>query len=69
MSNQLLLMCSVIKWSGNDNNAAVVVAGNINWLEDMKTNLWLFPSGMNRVIENLINNFSYNMDLEIWRIA
>jgi penicillin V acylase-like amidase (Ntn superfamily) len=39
-------MCSVIKWS--DNNTAVVVARNMDWLEDMKSNLWLFPRGMNR---------------------
>lgn len=39
-------MCSVIKWS--DNGTAVVVARNMDWLEDMKTNLWLFPRGMNR---------------------
>lgn len=39
-------MCSVIKWS--DNGTAVVVARNMDWFEDMKTNLWLFPRGMNR---------------------
>jgi penicillin V acylase-like amidase (Ntn superfamily) len=39
-------MCSVIKWS--DNNTAVVVARNMDWLEDMKSNLWLFPRGINR---------------------
>lgn len=39
-------MCSVIKWSGND--AAVVVARNMDWLEHMKSNLWLLPRGMNR---------------------
>jgi penicillin V acylase-like amidase (Ntn superfamily) len=39
-------MCSVIKWSGND--IAVVVARNMDWLEDMKSNLWLFPRGMDR---------------------
>jgi penicillin V acylase-like amidase (Ntn superfamily) len=39
-------MCSVIKWS--DNGTAIVVARNMDWLEDMKTNLWLFPREINR---------------------
>lgn len=39
-------MCSVIKWS--DNGKATVVARNMDWLEDMKSNLWLFPRGMSR---------------------
>jgi penicillin V acylase-like amidase (Ntn superfamily) len=39
-------MCSVIKWS--DNGTAVVVARNMDWLEDMKSNLWLFPRGIQR---------------------
>jgi penicillin V acylase-like amidase (Ntn superfamily) len=39
-------MCSVVKWS--DNDAAIVVARNMDWLEDTKSNLWLLPRGMNR---------------------
>jgi penicillin V acylase-like amidase (Ntn superfamily) len=39
-------MCSVVKWS--DNDAAMVVARNMHWLEDTKSNLWLLPRGMNR---------------------
>ena len=39
-------MCSVIKWA--DNGIAIVVARNMDWLEDMKSNLWLFPRGMHR---------------------
>lgn len=40
-------MCSVIKWS--DNGTATVVARNMDWMEDTKSNLWLFPRGINRV--------------------
>lgn len=39
-------MCSVIKWS--DNGSASVVARNMDWMEDIKSNLWLFPRGINR---------------------
>ena len=39
-------MCSVIKWS--DNGTAIVVASNMDWLENMRSNLWLFPRGINR---------------------
>lgn len=39
-------MCSVIKWS--DNGTAIVVARNMDWLENMRSNLWLFPRGINR---------------------
>jgi penicillin V acylase-like amidase (Ntn superfamily) len=41
-----ILMCSVIKWS--DNGTAIVVARNMDWLEDMRSNLWLFPQGISR---------------------
>ena len=40
-------MCSVIKWS--DNGTATVVARNMDWMEDTKSNLWLFPRGISRV--------------------
>jgi choloylglycine hydrolase len=39
-------MCSVIKWSNN--GVAVVVARSMDWVEDMKSNLWLFPCGIKR---------------------
>jgi penicillin V acylase-like amidase (Ntn superfamily) len=39
-------MCSVVKWA--DNGVAVVIARNMDWLEDMKSNLWLFPRGIKR---------------------
>jgi penicillin V acylase-like amidase (Ntn superfamily) len=39
-------MCSVIKWS--DNGVAIVIARNMDWMEDMKSNIWIFPRGMNR---------------------
>jgi penicillin V acylase-like amidase (Ntn superfamily) len=37
-------MCTVVKWSGN--GVAQVAARNMDWLEDMKSNLWLFPRGI-----------------------
>jgi len=39
-------MCSVVKWS--DNGVAVVVAMNMDFMEGMKSDLWLFPRGMTR---------------------
>src|SRR6476469_5647020 len=39
-------MCSVTRWS--QNGVAEVVARNMDWLEDMKSNLWLFPRGIKR---------------------
>jgi penicillin V acylase-like amidase (Ntn superfamily) len=39
-------MCSVVKWS--DNDVAVVVARNMDWMEDVKSDLWVFPRGMIR---------------------
>ena len=40
-------MCSVTRWS--DNGTAEVVARNMDWLEDVKSNLWVFTRGMHRV--------------------
>jgi penicillin V acylase-like amidase (Ntn superfamily) len=39
-------MCSVTRWSGN--GIAEVVARNMDWLEDLKSNIWLLPRGINR---------------------
>jgi len=39
-------MCIVIKWAYN--GTAIVVARNMDWLENMRSNLWLFPRGINR---------------------
>lgn len=51
-------MCSVIKWS--DNGAATIVARNMDWQENLYSNLWLFPRGMSR--EGLAgqNSLSWN---------
>lgn len=38
--------CSRVLW--NDNSQAVLVGRNMDWLEDMKTNLWVLPRGMQR---------------------
>ncbi len=38
--------CSRILWA--DNGQAVVVARNMDWIEDMRTNLWAFPRGIAR---------------------
>jgi penicillin V acylase-like amidase (Ntn superfamily) len=39
-------MCSVTRWS--ENGIAEVVARNMDWLEDLKSNIWLLPRGINR---------------------
>ena len=39
-------MCSVTRWS--ENGIAEVVARNMDWLEDLKSNVWLLPRGINR---------------------
>lgn len=38
--------CSRVLWA--DNGQAVLVGRNMDWLEDMKTNLWVLPRGMQR---------------------
>jgi penicillin V acylase-like amidase (Ntn superfamily) len=38
--------CSRVLW--NNNGQAVVVGRNMDWFEDMKTNLWVFPRGIKR---------------------
>ncbi len=38
--------CSRVLW--NDNEQAVVVGRNMDWFEDMKSNLWAFPRGISR---------------------
>ena len=38
--------CSRVLWA--DNGQAVVVGRNMDWLEDMRTNLWAFPRGIAR---------------------
>lgn len=42
----LAAACSRILWA--DNGQAVVVARNMDWIEDMRTNLWAFPRGIAR---------------------
>jgi penicillin V acylase-like amidase (Ntn superfamily) len=41
-----MIMCSVIRWS--DNGVAHVIARNMDWVEDTKSNLWIFPRGISR---------------------
>lgn len=41
-----MIMCSVIRWS--DNEVAHVIARNMDWLEDTKSNLWILPQGISR---------------------
>ena len=43
---QLANACSRVLWS--DNGVAVVVGRNMDWFEDMRTNLWAFPRGVAR---------------------
>jgi penicillin V acylase-like amidase (Ntn superfamily) len=43
---QLANACSRVLW--NDNGVAVVVGRNMDWLEDMRSNLWAFPRGITR---------------------
>ena len=43
---QLANACSRVLWS--DNGVAVVVGRNMDWFEDMRTNLWAFPRGIAR---------------------
>jgi choloylglycine hydrolase len=38
--------CSRVLW--NDNEQAVVVGRNMDWFEDMKSNLWVFTRGISR---------------------
>lgn len=38
--------CSRVLW--NDNGQAVVVGRNMDWFEDTRTNLWVFPRGIAR---------------------
>jgi len=38
--------CSRVLW--NNNEQAVVVGRNMDWFEDMKSNLWAFPRGIAR---------------------
>jgi penicillin V acylase-like amidase (Ntn superfamily) len=39
-------MCTITLWS--DNDVAVVASRNMDWLEDMKSNMWVFPRGIAR---------------------
>lgn len=38
--------CSRVLW--NDNGRAVLVGRNMDWFEDIRSNLWLLPRGMER---------------------
>lgn len=38
--------CSRVLW--NDNGFAVVVGRNMDWFEDIRSNIWLLPRGMSR---------------------
>lgn len=40
------LACSRILW--NDNGRSVLVGRNMDWFEDLKSNLWVLPRGMKR---------------------
>ena len=43
---QLAQACSRVLWS--DNGQAVVVGRSMDWVEDMRANLWVFPRGIAR---------------------
>ncbi|MEZ6143360.1 MAG: linear amide C-N hydrolase [Zavarzinella sp.] len=38
--------CSRVLW--NDNGHSVIFGRNMDWFEDIKSNIWLFPRGMKR---------------------
>lgn len=38
--------CSRILW--NDNGRSVIVGRNMDWFEDIRSNLWVLPRGMQR---------------------
>jgi len=38
--------CSRILW--NDNGRSVIVGRNMDWFEDIKSNMWILPRGMER---------------------
>ena len=38
--------CSRVLWA--ENGQAILIGRNMDWLEDMKTNLWVLPRGMRR---------------------
>lgn len=42
----LAAACSRVLWA--DNGQSVVVARNLDWVEDMRSNLWAFPRGIAR---------------------
>jgi penicillin V acylase-like amidase (Ntn superfamily) len=44
-------MCTIVVWS--DNDIAHVSARNMDWFEDMQTDLWVFPRGIQRVGLNI----------------
>ena len=44
--DQAVQACSRVLWA--ENGQAVLIGRNMDWLEDMKTNLWVFPRGMQR---------------------
>jgi len=46
MVQKIVDVCSVIRWS--DNGVAEVAARSMDWLEDMRSDLWIFPRGMLR---------------------
>ncbi len=39
-------MCTRVLW--NDNGLAITVGRNMDWFEDMHTDIWLFPRGISR---------------------
>ena len=57
-------MCSVTRWS--ENGVAEVVARNMDWVEDLKSNLWLFPRGMKR--EGLAGKNSMMWTSKYWSV-
>lgn len=40
-------MCTIALWS--DNKIATVSSRNMDWMEDIHTDLWVFPRGMRRI--------------------
>lgn len=51
-------MCTIALWSNN--TIATVSGRNMDWLEDMHTDLWVFPRGMERTgLESDVNSLNW----------
>lgn len=54
---KLAAACSRVLWG--DNGIAVLVGRNMDWPEDMKTDLWAFPRGIKRTGEAGANSLTW----------